>query len=139
MPNGYSSNIERCVGAKTGKFHGMKSHNFHVFMEWLLPIAFSSLSNHVLNPLKKVSQIFKDICSSTLRVNDIIKLDQNIPIILCNFEQVFLLGFFGSIENLPIHIEYEAFHGGPVWYQWMYPFERFINDSKRSVKNKVRV
>src|SRR3954470_6591893 len=29
--------------------------------------------------------------------------------------------------------------GGPVQYRWMYPFERFMGDSKRSVKNKARV
>ena len=28
---------------------------------------------------------------------------------------------------------------GPVQYQWMYPFERFIGDSERFVKNKARV
>jgi hypothetical protein len=29
--------------------------------------------------------------------------------------------------------------GGPVQYRWMYPFERFMGDSKRTVKNKARV
>ncbi|RZC08939.1 hypothetical protein D0Y65_015588 [Glycine soja] len=34
---------------------------------------------------------------------------------------------------------YDARLGGPVQYRWMYPFERFMGDSKRAVKNKVRV
>ncbi|XP_058763487.1 uncharacterized protein LOC131636921 [Vicia villosa] len=43
------------------------------------------------------------------------------------------------MEHLPVHLAYEAFLGGPVQYRWMYPFERFMGDSKRSVKNKAKV
>ncbi|XP_058739830.1 uncharacterized protein LOC131612031 [Vicia villosa] len=139
MPDGYSSNLARCADANTGKLHGMKSHDCHIFMERLLPIAFSSLPKNVLNPLTEISQFFRDICASTLRVDDIIKLDRNIPVILCKLEQIFPPGFFDSMEHLPVHLAYEAFLGGPVQYRWMYPFERFMGDSKRSVKNKARV
>ncbi|CAK8530741.1 unnamed protein product [Lathyrus sativus] len=104
MPDGYSSNLARCADAKTRKLHGMKSHDCHVFMEQLLPIAFSSLPKHVLNPLIEISQFFKDICASTLREDDIFKLNQNIPIILCKLEQIFPLGFFDSMEHLPVHL-----------------------------------
>jgi len=51
MPDGYSSNLARCADTKKGSIHGMKSHDCHVFMKTLLPIAFSSLLMHVLNPL----------------------------------------------------------------------------------------
>ncbi|XP_058761383.1 uncharacterized protein LOC131634776 [Vicia villosa] len=74
-----------------------------------------------------------------LKVDDVIKLDQNIPVILCKLEQVFPPGFFDSMEHLPVHLAYEDYLGGPVQYRWMYPFERFMGDSKRSVKNKARV
>jgi hypothetical protein len=139
MPDGYSSNLARCADANTGKLHGMKSHDCHVFMERLLPIAFASLPNHVINPLTEISQFFRDICASTLRVDDLVKLDQNIPIILCKLEQVFPPGFFDSMEHVSVHLAHEALLGGPVQYRWMYPFERFMGDSKRSVKNKARV
>jgi len=51
MPDGYSSNLARCADVEKERIHGMKSHDCHVFMETLLPIAFSLLSMHVLNPL----------------------------------------------------------------------------------------
>lgn len=104
-------------------------------MEPLLPIAFGSLPKHVLNPLTEISQFFRDICVSALRVDDIIKLDQNTPVILCKLEQVFLPSFFDSMEHLPVHLAYEAYLGGPVQYRWMHPFERFMGDLKLSVKN----
>ncbi|CAK8564978.1 unnamed protein product [Lathyrus sativus] len=139
MSDGYASNLARCADVNTGKLHGMKSHDCHVFMERLLPIAFGSLPNHLLNPLIEISQFFRDICASALRVDDIVKLDLNIPVILCKLEQVFSPGFFYSMEHLPVHLAYEAFLGDPVQYRWMYPFERFMGDSKRSVKNKAKV
>jgi hypothetical protein len=72
-------------------------------------------------------------------MDELVKMDQNIPIILCKLEQVFPPGFFDSMEHLPVHLAYEAMLGGPVQYRWMYPFERFMGDSKRTVKNKARV
>ena len=47
MPDGYASNLGRCVDMKEGKLHGMKSHDCHVFMERLLPIELSSLPEQV--------------------------------------------------------------------------------------------
>ncbi|XP_029126265.1 uncharacterized protein LOC109793794 isoform X1 [Cajanus cajan] len=124
MPDGYSSNLARCVDVEKRKMIGMKSHDCHVFMECLLPIAFSSLPVHVLNPLIEVSNFFKDLCSTTLREDDLSKMEKNIPIILCKLERIFPPGFFDSMEHLPIHLAYEAKLGGPVQYRWMYPFER---------------
>ncbi|KOM43167.1 hypothetical protein LR48_Vigan05g077100 [Vigna angularis] len=103
----------------------MKSHDCHVFMECLLPIAFSSLPAHVLNPITEISHFFRDLCSTTLNKDDLAKMEENIPIILCKMERIFPPSFFDSMEHLPIHLPYEARLGGPVHYRWMYPFERF--------------
>ncbi|BAT83997.1 hypothetical protein VIGAN_04125700 [Vigna angularis var. angularis] len=124
MPDGYSSNLSRCVDVNRGKLIGMKSHDCHVFMECLLPIAFSSLPAHVLNPITEISHFFRDLCSTTLNKDDLAKMEENIPIILCKMERIFPPSFFDSMEHLPIHLPYEARLGGPVHYRWMYPFER---------------
>lgn len=124
MPDGYASNLSRCANVEKGTVHGMKSHDCHVFMECLLPIAFHSLSDLVWKPLTELSRFFKDICCNTLRMDDLVKLDENIPIIICKLEMIFPPGFFDSMEHLPIHLAKEAILGGPVQYRWMYPFER---------------
>ena len=124
IPNGYSSNLARCADVEKGKMSGMKSHDCHVFMECLLPIAFSSLPVHALNPLIEVSHFFRDLCSTTLTNSDLAKMEENIPIILCKLERIFPPAFFDSMEHLPIHLAREARLGGPVQYRWMYPFER---------------
>ncbi len=139
MPDGYSSNLARCADVDHGRMRGMKSHDCHVFMQTLLPIAFSSLPQHVLNPLIELSQFFKNLCSTTLREADLIKMENDIPLILCKLERIFPPALFDSMEHVVVHLAHEARLGGPVQYRWMYPFERFMGDSKRSVKNKARV
>ena len=79
---------------------------------------------HVLNPLIEVSHFFKDLCSTTLMEDDLSRMEQNISFILCKLERIFPLGFFNSMEHLPIHLAYEARLGGPIQYRWMYQFER---------------
>ena len=44
MPDGYASNLRRCVNLDRRKLFGMKSHDCHVLMEMLLPIIFSCTS-----------------------------------------------------------------------------------------------
>ncbi|XP_058758797.1 uncharacterized protein LOC131632049 [Vicia villosa] len=123
MPDGYASNLSRCANVENGTVHGMKSHDCHVFMECLLPIAFHSLPDLVWKPLTELSRFFKDLCCNTLRMDDLVKLDENISIIICKLERVFPPSFFDSMEHLPIHLAKEAILGGPVQYRWMYPFE----------------
>jgi len=86
MPDIYSSNFGRCADVKTGRVNGMKSHDTHVFMKHLIPSVFSSLPSHVLNPLTEISKFFKNICASTLSVDELEKLDKLIPIILYQLE-----------------------------------------------------
>ncbi|KAL9224938.1 hypothetical protein vseg_000916 [Gypsophila vaccaria] len=38
FPNGYASDLSRCVDRNELKLHGMKSHDCHVFMERLQPV-----------------------------------------------------------------------------------------------------
>ena len=104
MPNGYSSNLARCADVEKGRIHGMKSHDCHVFMESLLPIAFSVLPIRVLNPLTEISHFFKDLCSATLKEESLRRMEENIPIILCKLKRIFPPGLFDSMEHLPIHL-----------------------------------
>jgi len=112
MSDGYSSNLARCVDVEKGRIHGMKSHDFHVFMETLLPLI-------------EISHFSKDLCSTSLNRESLLRMEENIPIIICKLERIFPSAFFDSMEHLPIHLPYEALLGGPVQYRWMYPFERW--------------
>ena len=82
------------------------------------------MPEYVWKTLAKLSQFFKDLCSTVLREDKLLEMERNIPVILCELERIFPPGFFNVMEHLPIHLPKEALMGGPVQYRWMYPFER---------------
>ena len=56
VPDGYSSNISRCIDVKQRKLGGLKSHDSHILMEQLLPLA-------MRNKLpKEVCSVLIDLC-----------------------------------------------------------------------------
>ncbi|XP_063942632.1 uncharacterized protein LOC135150300 [Daucus carota subsp. sativus] len=142
LPDGYASNIARCVSDKKPheKLKGMKSHDCHVFLERLLPIAFRDLLyKPIWDAVTELSCFFNDLCSKTINEKDMSVLEKNIIEITCKLEKIFPPGFFDSMEHLTIHLPYEARVGGPVQYRWMYPFERLMGMLKRAVKNRACV
>lgn len=93
----------------------MKRHDCHIFIERQLPIALQKmLSKEVWITLTELSIFFRDLYSSTITVQHIFELEQNIILTLCKLKNIFSLGFFDSIEYLPVHIAYEARVGEPI-------------------------
>ncbi|XP_020887737.1 uncharacterized protein LOC110230090 [Arabidopsis lyrata subsp. lyrata] len=140
FPDGYASNLSYCVDDHSGRLAGMKSHDCHVFMQRLLPFAFTQLLPNVVHEaIAGIGAFFRDLCSRSLTVEGLHTLEDNIPIIICNLEKLFPPSFFDVMEHLPIHLPREAALGGPVQYRWMYPFERFMFHLKKKVKNLSKV
>jgi len=136
LPDGYSSNFANKVDPSSARLQNMKSHNHHVFLEVLLPIAFSSLPAEVLEPLSALSDFFKNLCVKELCEDILMEMHHIIPIILCKLGTIFSPAFWNVMEHVPVHLAQEAVLGGPVHYRWMYPFERFFNWLKKKAKNK---
>jgi len=117
LPDGYGSNFTNIVDPTNTKLQNLKSHEYHVFMEVLLPIAFSALLADVLEPLASLSDYFKNICASVLREDQLMEMHQQIAIILCKLETIFPPSFWNVTEHLPIHLAQEAYLGGSVHYR----------------------
>ena len=96
MPDGYTSNPNRCEDINKDKLFGMKSHDCHVFMERLLPIAFIALPEPIWKSLIELSIFFRDLCSTVLWEEDLVPMEYNIPIILCKLERIFSSSFFDN-------------------------------------------
>nr|XP_027108997.1 uncharacterized protein LOC113728834 [Coffea arabica] len=124
VPDGYAANISRCVKVKPQKISGLKSHDYHILMQQLLPIALRrTLSKAVRSPLVKLSRYFRKLCSKVLDPADLVHLEKEIGIILCQLERIFPPSFFNVMVHLAVHLVSEAKIGGPVHYRWMYPIE----------------
>lgn len=125
-PDGWSSNITRCVHVKERKLFGLKSHDCHVLMQQLLPLAIrNTLSDNVIRVLLELSAYFRHLCSKTGTIEHFVELKERIIIILCELEKIFPPAFFDIMVHLLVHLAKEAAIAGPVHYRWMYPIERY--------------
>ncbi|WMV55162.1 hypothetical protein MTR67_048547 [Solanum verrucosum] len=114
MPEGYASNLGKRAYMNEGKLIGMKSHDCHVLMETLIPIAFSHLPERIWKPITEISLFFKDLCSGKLLESSLDRIKENILVTTTKLEKIFPCGFFDVMEHLPIHLVQEARLGGPV-------------------------
>lgn len=123
FPDGYASNISRCVLKR--KLAGLKSHDCHVLMQLLLPLALQdTVDEKVASVLIELCDFNRALCSKTLYVHELDKLQSKLVITMCNLEKIFPPTFFTIMVHLVIHLANEAKIAGPVHYRWMYPIER---------------
>jgi len=124
-PNGYGSNISRCVNLIQRKLLNLKSHDNHVLMQDILPVALrASHATEVIDILSDLCSFFKYVCSPTLGVNELEHVQSRLILTLCELEKEFPPTFFTVMVHLIIHLVDEVKLGGPVHYRWMYPIER---------------
>ncbi|KAI5323775.1 hypothetical protein L3X38_032847 [Prunus dulcis] len=139
FPDGYASNIARCVNVDGGKFTGLKSHDCRVFMQRLFPVGIRHLlPEDVVKPIMLLSRFFSQLTAKTLRKTDIFQLRHDIVQVLCKFEMIFPPAFFTSMMHVMVHLPEEALLAGPVNYRWMYPIERLLGELKKSVRNRAK-
>jgi hypothetical protein len=115
LPDRYALNLSRCVDLKELKMSGVKIHDSHVFMEWLLPIALRIfLPLNVWNMLIELSLLYTHMK----------KLEFEIPVLILKLEKIFPPSFFDIMEYLMVHLPYKAHVCDPVQYRWMHSLER---------------
>ena len=76
MPDGYASNISRCVNLKERKISGLKIHDCHNLIEDLLPLELKACSpfKQVTSIVIKLATSFKAICSKVLDIKELDKI-----------------------------------------------------------------
>nr|GEV37203.1 putative reverse transcriptase domain-containing protein [Tanacetum cinerariifolium] len=91
--------------------------------------------DEVAKPIIELCSFFKQICSTTLMEDDMLKAQSKVFDILCNLELIYPPAFFDIMIHLVIHLPLEALEGGPIHPWWMFLFERFIKKLKGYVDN----
>ena len=126
VPDGYSGNISKSVNCAEGKLIGLKTHDCHVLLQQLMPIALRGIiPDDITAVMFELSAYFRGICSKVLRLDDLDRLEQSIKVTLCKMEMIFPPGFFTVMVHLAVHLATECKLGGPVCYRWMYFIERY--------------
>ncbi|XP_057246774.1 uncharacterized protein LOC104900417 [Beta vulgaris subsp. vulgaris] len=139
VPDGYSSNISRCVNVKDCKISGLKSHDCHVLLQSILPLVIRGLLvKDVSEPLVELCQFFGVLCARSVQVEHLEKIKSQIPLTLSKLEAWLPPSCFDFMLHLSVHLADELILGGPVHFRWMYPGERYLHKLKLYVLNKAR-
>ncbi|XP_057248231.1 uncharacterized protein LOC125493632 [Beta vulgaris subsp. vulgaris] len=88
VPDGYGSNLQRCVNMKERKLINMKSHDNHILMQEILPVALrASNATKVIDLLEELSYFFKKICSTTIDKGELDTIQSKLVLTLCKMEK----------------------------------------------------
>jgi hypothetical protein len=103
FPDGYAASLRRSVNMTARNLTGLKSHDYHIIMDRLLPVMFRGYFDDVVwMVLAEVSYFYRQLCAKEIAVEMMQKLEE-IPVLLCNMEKKFLPGF--SIQcNISLYI-----------------------------------
>jgi hypothetical protein len=86
FPDGYVANLSRGVNMQTGKVLGMKSHDFHIWIERILPaMTRGYLPEPVWRVLAELSFFFHQLCAKELSRNICLELEKAAPLLLCSW------------------------------------------------------
>jgi hypothetical protein len=92
FPDGYAKDFMRAVNLDTVKLSGVKCHNYHIFMEKLLSVMFHKyLDDDVWTALAELRHFYRQLCAKEIKKDMMEKLEEEIPVLLCKLEKIFLL------------------------------------------------
>ncbi|EYU40698.1 hypothetical protein MIMGU_mgv1a021759mg, partial [Erythranthe guttata] len=139
LPSNFSSNLSNIVSVNPPSLHSIKSHDYHVIVEYLLPVllqhAFPKYRD-LRRAIQQISLFFNLLCSKIMIRKDIQRAKYMVVEALCVLEKYFPPSFFDISIHLMVHLADEALICGPVGPRWMFPFERQMKDFKDIPSNK---
>jgi hypothetical protein len=140
FPSGYTIGFRRAMNLELAKLNGVKSNDYHIFMERLLPVMFHGyLDDDVWKALAELSYFYIQLCAKEIKKEMMEKLEEEIPVLICKLEKIFPLGWFNPMQHLLVHLPYGAKLCGPQQYRWMYHIERALKNLRAMVHNKAKV
>ncbi|GJT45171.1 hypothetical protein Tco_0953886 [Tanacetum coccineum] len=127
LPDGFGSCFKHKVTDNDTNITGLKSHDCHIMMQRLLPYGLQNyLPDKIAKPIIELCSLFKQICSTTLMEDDMLKAQIKVVDILCDLEIIYPPALFDIMIHLVIHLPLEALESEPIRPRWMFPFERYM-------------
>ena len=137
VPSGYAASFKKHVQKK--KLGGMKSHDYHVLMQQILPLCVRTLMDEGPRmTIMRLSRVFRRICGKVWDPSQSQTLKSDVALTLCMMEIHFPASFFDVMTHLIVHLVEEVDLCGPPSCRWMYPVERYLKTLKGYVRNKSR-
>jgi len=138
--DGYAANLRRGVNLSNMQINGLKSHDYHIWIERLLPVMVRGyLPDHAWQVLAELSNFFRQLCAKEFSRAVVEQMEKLAPVLLCKLEKIFPPGFFNPMQHMILHLPYEARMGGPVQGRWCYSIERQQKILRTKCKNKCKI
>jgi len=139
VPLGQSSNIGSPVSMEDLKLVGLKSHDCHVLIQQLLPMAIRGiLPKIVRHVITRLCMLFNSICQKVIEPTILDDLENEAIVILCQLEMYFPPSIFDIMVHLIVHLAMKIRICGPVFLRSMYLVKRYMKILKGFVKNQYR-
>ena len=122
VPSGFSLNIKGIINMAEKKLQNLKSHDFHVLMTQLLPVALRGiLPEDVRLPIVKLCAFLNAISQKIIDPEILPRLQRDVVQCLVSFELVFPPSFFNIMTHLLVHLVEEIAILGPCIFTQYVP------------------
>jgi hypothetical protein len=98
--DGFVRSFKRAVNLRTGMLIGVKSHDCHVIIEWLLlNMLCGYVHKDVWKTLAELSYFYRQLCAKEIKKEMMEKLEKEILVLLCMLEKIFPPGWFNPMQH----------------------------------------
>ncbi len=138
-PFHYMSSLRKKIN-KDGKMKGMKSHDYHVMMQKILPLCMRNfMENWCRQAIIHLSRVFKKLCAKVVDPATMGDLKHDVALTLVLLKWEFPPSFLDVMTHLLVHLVEELLELCGLFHtRWMYPIERYLKTLKGFERNKVR-
>ena len=92
FPDGYAVNLKRGVNLATLRINGLKSHDYHTWLERLLSVMVRGyVPEHVWIVLAELSNFFHQLCAKELSHTVVVDMERMAPMLIYRLEKIFHL------------------------------------------------
>jgi hypothetical protein len=97
--------MPRNVFAATKNFAKKLSHDYHIFIERLMPVMFHGYFKPDLwKMFVELSYFYRQICAKEVSKMMMQRLEKEIGVLVCKMETVFPPGWFNAMQHLLVHL-----------------------------------
>ena len=113
VPSDYCSEIGRHI--RNRKFGALKSHDYHILIQTLIPLALRGLmETNTRIAIMRSCRLFRRLCCKVWDPAQTENLREDVAVTLCLMEITFPPTFFDVMSHLPLHLVEELIILGPA-------------------------
>lgn len=103
FPTNYVGSLKQRL--KDGKLSGLKTHDYHILLEQVLPVCLRNVGNPaVIGAIMQVSRVFQKICLKVVDSSKKLQMMHEVVETICALQKELPPSIFMVMMHLPIHL-----------------------------------